>query len=267
MRVAALAGVVAVIGASGLRSFAVQQESSVSLESRLVYLPGPDTMERWSFGYREALADLIFIRGNLVTAVLKQRDEHQWISRYFEVLHRLDPRFRGIYRWAAVASIYSGLRVVERDFVEMSQHVYDLALEQYPTDHEFLWYGGMVEFSEVSEVHGYTAEEVAAAKLKGAERIRRAASSGASPLVRRLAITLGRDANGAALDLERAYLRSQILTSADEEFQEYAKKRLLELSGAAEADRLEQLREDFVRRHAQNFPYVPPPTYVMVESE
>ena len=78
---------------------------------------------------------------------------------------------------------------------------------------------------------------------------------------------LGRDANGAALDLERAYLRSQILTSADEEFQDYAKKRLLELSGAAEADRLEQLREDFVRRHAQNFPYVPPPTYVMVESE
>ncbi len=264
---ALLAGLISVIGASALRSYTVQKYEGSSVESRLVYLPGADTMERWSFGYREALADLVFIRGNLVTAVLKDRDEHQWILRYFEVLHRLDPRFRGIYRWAAVASIYSGLRVIEKDFVEMSQHVYNLALEQYPTDHEFLWYGGMVEFSEVSELHGYTADEVATARAKGADRIRRAASNGASPLVRRLAITLGRDADGADLDLERAYLRSQILTSTDGEFQEYAKKRLLELSGAMEAERIEQLRDDFTRRHAETLPYLPPPTYVMLETE
>ena len=93
-----IAGALAIAGASEIKGYAAQHDAGASLESRLMVLPDPSTVELWSLGYREALADLVFIRGNLATSALKHRGEHRWISRYFDVLHRLDPRFRTIYR-------------------------------------------------------------------------------------------------------------------------------------------------------------------------
>lgn len=250
-----------------MRNISVRLNEGASVESRLIYLPDPESMEMWSLGYREALADLVYIRGNIATSALKNSAEHQWISRYFDVLHRLDPRFRTIYRWAAVTSIYSGLSLIERDFVETSRRIYDLALEEYPNDHHLLWYSGMVEISEVSEKTGFSEDEVATARSKGIARIRRAASAGASPLVRRLSISLGRGGEDVDIELARAYLRSQILTSTDEDHLQYAKAKLQELSSPAETQRLEVLRAGFFRRLKDEFPYLPPLTFVMLEVE
>ena len=267
MRAVIVAGVLAIAGATALKNTSIAFHGAADVESRLVYLPSADTMERWSFGYKEALADLVFIRGNIVTSALQRRSEHQWIPRYFDVLHRLDPRFHTIYRWAAVASIYSGLRVIERSYVETSQRIYDVALEEYPNDHELLWYGGMVEFNDVSAQTGFSPEEIERARAKGTARIRRAAEAGASPLVRRLALSLTKNSENVDAELERAYLRSQLLTTTDEDLLNYAMTRLLELSTAVETERLSTLKSSFFRRLEDEFPYVPPPIYIMLESQ
>ena len=270
--IAAVRGIVIAVGvalllAGGqLRGVVTRSWPETDQESRLVYVPPADVVETWSFGYRESLSDLLYIRGNIATAVLKERSEHQWIERFFNAAQRLDPKFRAIYRWAAVAGIYTNLKDLQRSDVEVSRRVHRKAVKAFPNDFEVIWYAGMTELSEVNARLGYTEDEVAEATERGTRLIRRAATLGANPVVQRLSMTLGAGGENADIETERAFLRSQLLTGTDEEQLLLARKRLLELSGDRDVSALERVRLEFEEERLKQYPYLAPPIFMLLDN-
>ena len=263
--VAITIGVTLLLIGGQLRGLVTSAWPETDQEARLVYVPPADVVETWSFGYRESLADLLYIRGNIATAVLKERSEHQWIERFFNAAQRLDPKFRAIYRWAAVAGIYTSLKDLQRSDVEVSRRVHRAAVKAFPNDFEIIWYAGMTEISEVNGRLGYTAEEVADASARGTRLIRRAATLGANPVVQRLSMTLGAGGDNADVEAERAFLRSQLLTGTDEEQLLLARKRLLKLSGDRDVSTLERVRAEFEDERAKRYPYLAPPIFMLLD--
>lgn len=259
------AGMLCIVVGGQLRHAMTETWPATNEEVRLVYLPPAESIEAWSFGYRESLADLLYIRGNIATSVLKDRSEHQWIERFFDAVYVLDPKFRAIYRWAAVSSVYSTLKDLRRSDVELGRRVHRLAVEAFPNDHEIVWYAGMTELSEVNEKLGYSDEEIDEAGARGRELIRRAATLGANPVVQRLSMTLGAGGENADIETERAFLRSQLLTGTDKEQLRLARKRLAELSGQRDIAVLQGIRTSFEDARVEAYPYLPPPIFMMLD--
>lgn len=260
------AGVALFLVGGQLRGLVTHTWPETDQESRLVYVPPAGVVEAWSFGYRESLADLLYIRGNIATAVFKDRSEHQWIELFFNAAQRLDPKFRAIYRWAAVAGIYTNLKELRRSDVEVSRRVHREAVKAFPNDFELVWFAGMTEISEVTAALGYSEREIADARQRGTRLIRRAATLGANPVVQRLSMTLGSGSEKADLETERAFLRSQLLTGRDGEQLMLARKRLLELSGGErDVSTLQRVRAEFEDERSTRYPYVPPPIFMLLD--
>src|SRR5689334_8707790 len=80
-------------------------------EVNLVYLPPASRLQHSSFGFREALADLVWIRAIIATGHPSIGQRLDFVARYLEVISTLAPRFHRPYAWGGVVSIYGGQKI------------------------------------------------------------------------------------------------------------------------------------------------------------
>ena len=227
----------------------------------VLYLPPAQHLGPMSLGYREALADLIWIRAVIFAGDQVGGTDHQWIMEYLEAIYSLAPQFRRPYAWGGVAFVYTG-RAIDRPMIDRAIALYQRGLEHFPEDHELLFAAGMLLTRDVQSVPGYSDEEKAAAMAEGAALIRKAAAFGAPPLVRELAATLVSE--GGADQLAIQFLESQLLQAEDENLRRLLRQKLDVALGEAGGASIERLRAEFEADREAEAPYLPPDLYELI---
>jgi hypothetical protein len=227
----------------------------------VLYLPPAQHLGPMSLGYREALADLIWIRAVIFAGDRVGATNYGWIMEYLEAIYSLAPGFRRPYAWGGVAFIYTGENI-DRAMVDRALALYDRALVYFPEDHELLFAAGMLLTRDVQSVPGYSEAERAVAMDKGAAHIRKAAAFGAPPLVRELATTLVSE--GAADQLAIQFLETQLLQTEDEGHRRLLRQKLEALLGESGLESLEHMREAFEAERQAERPYAPSDLYILI---
>ncbi len=229
----------------------------------MLYLPPTGQLVPMSLGYREALADLIWIRAVIFTGDRAGSANHGWIMRYLEAIYTLAPGFRRPYAWGGVVVIYSG-EAIDRPMVDRAIALYRRGIELFPEDHELLFALGMLLTRDVQLQPAYQPDERQAAMIEGAMLIRRAAAFGAPPLIRQLAATLVSEDATDLLAIE--FLESQLLQTEDEAHRRQLERKLELLIGGTGIESLERMREEFEAERQAEFPYLLPDLYVLIQS-
>ncbi|MEE9383816.1 MAG: hypothetical protein V3V08_10420 [Nannocystaceae bacterium] len=234
-------------------------------DADLLYLPPAHQLERMSLGYREALADLVWVRAVVFAGDRIGGKNFEWINKYLSAIMTLAPTFRRPYHWAGITFVYTGDAVITRDMIDRSIQMYRDGIRQFPEDHELLFALGMLLFRDVQSIEGFSAVERDVARSEGVELLRKSAAFGAPPLVRQLAATL---VDSFASDqLAISFLETQMMQTSDRRYRRLLRKKLDKLMGTRATDRLDALLRGFLAERDTQLPYVPPPTYALIRDQ
>lgn len=247
--------------ASSLRGLIAPQRARMPDDADVLYVPESQYLRPMSLGYREALADLLWVRALVFSGASLGHTEVAAVQRYANAISGLAPRFARVYQWGGVTAIYSG-STVDRRAVDIAIEVYREGVEEFPENHTLLYGLGMLLTHEVSSTPGYTPEETAAAKAEGMRLIRRAAAFGADPLVRQYAATLVSD--NAEASLARQFLEAELAQAQDADYRRMLRKKLREIGAGASVETVEGIRDAFAAEHRARAAYVPDTVFTLV---
>lgn len=268
MRRSALAWLL--LAATGLTAFSLHagvatRRDAFPPEVDISYVPPPAQLRFMSLGYREALADLLWVRALVFSGANLGSADIVATDRYVEAIAGLAPRFARIYTWGGITAVYAGSGAITRDQVDRAIRIYRQGLQQFPERHEILYPFGMLLTHQVSSTPGYTAEEKAAYAEEGIEMIRRAAAFGADPLVRRYAATLVSERAGDRLAIQ--FLESQLAQTEDEKHRRLLRLKLSKLAGKETVDAIERTRDQFFEELKAEAPYLPDTLWAVIRPE
>ena len=266
MRWAAAAAVI-VLGAGALWAHdrIETRRDAFPADVDVLYVPQPQYLAPMSVGYREALADLIWIRALIFSGAHIGGNDLESIGRYVDAVSGLAPKFERVYRWGGVTAIYGGSPTVTRAMVDQSIAIYRRGLQHHPESHQLLYALGMILTHQVGSTPGYTEQEREALAEEGVEYIKRAAAYGADPLVRQYAATLVADRSAGPLAVQ--FLQRELAQADDEDYRRMLRKRLSELGGTQSVARVETIRDDFAAELTAQAPYVPDGVYAVIRDE
>ncbi len=225
-------------------------------------LPSAEYLPASSVGYREALADLIWVRAILFVGEPRNAKEWQTIQRALEAITLLSPTFRRPYLWGSTSYIYNGEKVIRREMIDRALDITRQGVARFPEDHELLFILGMLLTRDVATTDEYSKEEKAAAREEGIAAIRRSAAFGAPPIVRQYAATLV--SQGGDRQLAISFLEGQLLSAQTEDHRRLILAKLAEIGAQDRAGELEQMRLQHTERQAQDLPYVDSDLYVLL---
>lgn len=241
----------------------LEMREQIPAEDSLLYLPPPDRLGPMSLGYREALADFIWLRAVIFAGTMKNGQKIDWLHRYVSTINYLSPQFRRPYLWGGVVTIYNG-RDIDRAMLDQSVAIFREGLERFPEDHELLFNLGMILYRDYqSEAKNASPEELKALKAEGAKLIRKAAAFGAPPLIRRLAASL--EAEGSEKALQAEFFKRQLLRADDEALKRLLRKKLRALMHERKIADIEKVRNQFSEAHQTQFPYATPALFAVLE--
>lgn len=241
------------------------RRATFAAQSDVLYVPPANYLRPMSAGYREALADLIWVRALIFSGEQIGHTDVAAVGRYVDAITGLAPRFRRAYIWGGVTPVYGGGAVVTREMVDQSIATYQKGIEQFPESHELLYPAGMLLTHQVSSTPGYSEEETAAYAAEGIEMIRKAAAFGADPLVRQYAATLVAD--HATEPLARQFLESQLAQAEDPDYRRMLRKKLATVGGQKSVEAVERTRNAFAAEHLQQRAFVPDTVYAVIRDD
>lgn len=234
-------------------------------EFDVLYVPPAEQLVSMSAGYREALADLIWVRALIYSGENLGNAQIEATGRYVDAIIGLAPRFRRAYLWGGITAVYSGRAEIDRPMVDRAISTYRLGIAQFPESHELLYPLGMLLLTQVPSTPGYDDDERAALRLEGIEFIRRAAAFGADPLVRQYAATLVSEHGERALAIQ--FLESQLAQAQDEDHRRMLYSKLSSLGGSAAAQAVDRVRQEFSSEHRARAPYLPEALYAVLRDD
>jgi len=245
-----------------LRQSAAAERDTTETYEDIYYLPPPAWLPVFSLGYREALADLIWMRALVYFGEeFRERGAGRHVFDYGEAILALDPDFRRVYRWIGMAGIYRPNAVSVAD-TRRAVGFLERGVARFPNDGELAWDLGATEMYELVPMLP-AGPEKDALKLQAATHMMTAARLGAGPawLVLANATQLERlgKMEQAARHLEEMYgsvqdpdLRSQIATQ------------IAAIRGRSEAEAFERANRQLDAAHRRDYPYLPLGLYVLV---
>lgn len=241
----------------------LEMREQIPAEESLLYLPPPDRLGSMSLGYREALADFIWLRAVVFAGTMKNGQKIDWLHRYVSTINYLSPQFRRPYLWGGVVTIYNG-QEIDRAMLDQSVEIFREGLGRFPEDHELLFSLGMILYRDYqAEAKNASPEELKALKAEGAKLIRKAAAFGAPPLIRRLAASL--EAEGSEKALQAEFFQRQLLRADDEALKRLLRRKLKALMHEQKIADIEKLRSQFNQAHQDQLPYTAPALFAVLE--
>ena len=243
----------------------IERREAFPPETDISYVP-PAAQLRWmSVGYREALADLLWIRALVFAGEHIGKVDVAATDRFVDGITELSPRFKRAYVWGGITAVYGATGKITRDQVDRAIRIYRKGVDRFPESHEILYPFGMLLTHQVASTEGYTPQEKAAYAEEGIEMIRRAAAFGADPLVRRYAATLVAERGGDQLAIQ--FLESQLAQAEDEDHRRLLRRKLSQLAGEGAVESIERVRQEFEAQWQADAPYVPDAIWAVIRRE
>jgi hypothetical protein len=231
-------------------------------DEHLFYLPGNAELRVLAGGYREALADLIWV------STVSYFGEHllrgrriDYLERYLEAVIALDPKFRRVYKWGGTVVMYN-LRTITRASVEASTRVYEAGRRRFPNEWEFPFRIGINYYFELQ-----TDDEAERKQLRriGAKYVREASLlPGAPAYLAGLAAKMY--SKWGQAELARAHLEEVLVTVKDPRVREYARTRLADmLKTTEETSSVERPLEAIAREQRKKYPFLGTDLYLVLK--
>lgn len=266
MRYAGLLLLATLMGLTGLVHGRVDERRAALPPSEdLMVLPPPAYLRAMSVGYREALADLVWVRALIFAGGRLGMTDEVLVERYVDGITALSPRFHRPYVWGGITTIYGGQQRVNRSMVERAISIYGKGIAEFPESHQLLYARGMLLTHQVGSTPGFSEEERTTMAAQGVEDIRKAAAYGADPLVRRYASTLVADRATDALAIQ--FLESQLVETDDEAHRRLLRRKLGALTSRESVAQIERVRERFIEEQRQRAPYVPDSLWAVIRDD
>ncbi len=256
LRALALVAAVLVCAPLGdhLRSGAQEHFLRTQRYADVYYLPPPDYLVVGSLGYRETLADLIWMKALInFGEELSHRGSVSNLYRYTDAMLALDPRFKKVYRWVASCAIYRTGDVREAD-VRAAIAYLKRGIRLFPDDGELAWDLGATYSYELLPLLK-DPQARAAAKRSGLEYLEAAALRGAGPAW--LVLQTASQLSGLG-QTEQAirHLQDVYTTVSDPSVREQIEQRIASLRTAAYAEALRRTNAELEAGRVRDFPYV-----------
>jgi len=244
-----------------IRARAQHQFIATQTYEDIYYLPSSDSLIVGSLGYREALADLLWMKALVYYGEeLIHRGEVKNLFRYADAVLALDPDFKRMYRWVASGALYRTGNITVDDARTAIRYL-EVAARRFPDDGELAWDLGANYAFELAPMLDGDARE--AAKRKGLEHMEAAALRKAGPPWLALQTAgqlqaLGRQEQ-AIRHLEDAYA-----IASDPEIKERIEQQLSELRSQSYAEALRRTAQELETARQRDFPYLDSTLYLLV---
>jgi hypothetical protein len=215
-----------------------------------------------ALGHREWAADLYWITGLVYFGEgSASHSSLRYIEDYARLIEDVSPDFRRAYLWGATVNIYSH-KLITAASVQRSIGHLSRGLTQFPGDGELLYQLG---FNYWFELPPHLADEAErrAARARGAEYLRQAATLGFGPqwLVLAAASTLDETGqNSSAVEL----LSAALLRTDDPTMRDRISRRIQLLSPQGVSDPSIAFSQRIEQARRRAMPYVPPSVYLFV---
>jgi hypothetical protein len=226
------------------------------------YLPPSHWLGVFSLGYREALADLIWMKALIYFGdELYQQGQVKNLYNYTEAMLSLDERFLAVYRWVASCALYRTGEVTVEDARKAIGYL-ERGVKLFPDDGDLAWdLGATYRFELVPMLEDD--EEKNEARRRGVEYLQTAALRGAGPawLVLTNAtqlVKLGHKEQ-AIRHLEETYSATH-----DAEMQKQIELKLAALRNSAYAEAFRHTIREFDESRRRDFPYLSETLYWVV---
>lgn len=226
------------------------------------YVPAPSSLRLMSFGYREALAGLLWCRALVYFGEeLLHKGGIQNIFNYADAVIALDPYFRRVYQWAGTAGIYRPKGVGLPELRRAGEYL-ETAMRLFPDDGELAWdAGATLEF----ELKPYLtdAREIEETHARAMRYLQTAARLGKGPpwlvLTNATALTkLGKNEQ-AVRHLEEMYATVQDRSTKLEIGRQIAR-----LKSQNELEALDRTIAELEKNRQRDFPYVSPGLHMLL---
>jgi hypothetical protein len=261
---ASVASVALIAAAGAVQGGLLAHRAAHERDDELLFLPRNEALPALSLGYREALADLIWVRALIFAGRQIGRGDLSFVGRYTWAITTLAPRFEHAYAWGGVTAIYAVGDRIQRSDVDAAIAAYDRGLAQFPESHKLLFQLAMVLLHEVPNVGSYSEAEIASARRRGVELVRKAAAFGADTLVRQYAVTLTEREGGEEALLVQ-FLEQQLLDTDNDELRRLLQRKLDALTSRETREALESIQREFEARRRELAPYLDPATFAVLE--
>ena len=224
------------------------------------WAPAAGSARLVSLGYRETLADLLWIRA--LGYVGGEDDRASSTRQLIEAIVALDPRFRRVYSWGGLAMSALGTGATEADYLAAIA-VLERGAREFPDDYKIPLYAGQIY---VTQLHSDDPEQTRAWQTAGARWLERAVRVPGAPknvgtLAAHLRTKLGQREQ-AIRDL-----RELILYTSDRDQRDRLVKKLAELQGTASEAidyELAVAARRFTDAWTHDRPELPPSAYILV---
>jgi hypothetical protein len=227
--------------------------------AELLYVPDRKLTSALFLGYDQAAADALWVRTTEYFGRHFATDRHYvWLEHFIDLILELDPRFRRVYHWAGTNVLYG--RRFTNENVLRSNHYYQKALEQFPTDYEAAYRLGRNYYVEM---RSKDPEEARRFREQGAQYLEMAANMpGAPPFLGRLVASLYRKLGKNEVALQ--YYIELMLETDDPVQRQVLKQRMVQLGGA-DADAIVAEIGEQEKRYKDAFPYLSRALFALVD--
>ena len=237
-----------------LREQAMGHYLSTQRYEDVYYLPPPAWLRLFSLGYREALADLIWMKALIYFGEeLYHRGEVKNLYAYTDAILALDEHFVAVYHWVASCALYRTGEITVDDARRAIAYL-ERGVRLFPDDGTLAWdLGATYRFELVPLLIDREARDEA--RRRGVEHLQTAALRGAGPpwLVFTNATQLEKlgQTEQAIHHLEEAYQ-----SIFDPQLRQDIESRLRALRSTAHAEALRHAVVDFEQERQKHFPYL-----------
>lgn len=230
----------------------------------LYYVPPDEWLPVFSMGYDEALASLLWMKALVYYGEeIAHQGAVQHSFRYADAIITLDPKFRAVYRWAALAGLYRPKFVdFEREAKEAIGYL-ELGVRRFPDDGTMAWDAGASLTYELAP-HVEDEGEKAELRRRGLEYMQSAARLGAAPDWLVLSNVASLEKLGETEQAIR-HLEEMYTTVSDEEVREEVRLRLVTLRGQSYATALQHVWAEAEARRTDGYDFVPPTFFHIME--
>ncbi|MBX3270071.1 MAG: hypothetical protein KF729_07405 [Sandaracinaceae bacterium] len=226
------------------------------------YLPPREWLPALSLGWREALADLVWMRALIYYGdEMHHGGDVRFAYEYAEAIEALDPDFVAVYRWVGMAGLYRPTAITADD-VERAVTIMQRGAERHPLDGQLAWDLGAVLVFELPPLLEDT-EAADAARARGVPFLVRASRLGAAPEWASLSnaallARIGRTDQAARL-LEDLYAHTDDLAT-----RERIAMRIRQMRDEAQAEAFLARMEELEQERRRAFPYTPAGLYLLI---
>lgn len=263
-RVVALAAMAVLIAAASLlRARASATFVQTQTYEDMYYLPPSGWLVPFSLGYRDALADLIWMRALVYFGdEIMNHGVVQHAFDYTEAMIELSPHMRAAYAWIGTSGLYhSGGTITAADAERVASFL-ERGVRMFPDDGDLEWQLGATYSYELPPLLS-DPEAREAAKRRGLPHLQRAALLGAGP--QWLALS-------NATQLMRLGQREQALrhleqiysTVTDEDSRREMRARIAQLRSSVYAEAFERANREQEEARRRDFPYLSPTMFLFV---